>query len=120
MLYVTILATALLVTFFLPWYIVGIPAFAFSLLKATSARNALLCGFGAVFTAWLICYLYYCLPNDFILANRMAAFFFLPHSSLLLICAALIGGAVGGLAALAGFYMRLAFTKTQRVPNPTA
>jgi len=72
---------------------------------------ALLAGFGGVFIAWIILALIKSLPNDNILASRVATLFQLPNWILLLLVTGFIGGVVGGLAALSGALVKKAFGK---------
>jgi hypothetical protein len=52
------------------------------------------------------------IPNDNILASRVIQLFPLPHQwILLLLITALIGGLVGGMAALSGILTKKAFSK---------
>jgi len=73
--------------------------------------KAFLVGFLAVFLAWTILALFKSLPNDNILATRVAHLMQLPNWILLLIVTGIIGGIVGGMAALSGALVRKVFKK---------
>jgi hypothetical protein len=68
-------------------------------------------GFAAVFVAWTIVALLKSMPNDNILATRVAKLMQLPNWVLLLLVTGFIGGLVGGLAALSGALVKKAFFK---------
>jgi hypothetical protein len=51
------------------------------------------------------------LPNENILATRVAHLFQLPHWGLVLLVTVLIGGLVGGMSALSGVLVKRVFEK---------
>ncbi|WP_207428611.1 hypothetical protein [Pedobacter sp. SYSU D00535] len=115
MLFLLIAFSCLLFQFFLPWWIIGPLAFGFSFWKAYSGRNAFQSAFYAVALLWAVIALIHTLENENILANRVGQLFMLPAWNfnwvIMLMVTALIGGLAAGVAALAGYYCRLAFTK---------
>ena len=70
-----------------------------------------LSGFAAVFAAWTIAALLKSMPNDNVLAARVAKLMQLPNWVMLLLVTGFIGGLVGGLAALSGALVKNAFFK---------
>ncbi len=114
-LFFLILALSFVLQFFLPWWIIAPVAFGLSLWKSTSARQAFLAGFSAIFFLWAAMALVIHLRNEGILTAKIAALFSLPFPSLMILVTALIGGLVGGIAALSGFYWKQ-FLK----PSPAA
>ena len=108
MLYLLILLASLLLNFIAPWWAAAPAAFLLSVFMAKRGIHAFSSGFFATATAWLLLYLYYCIPNDFILARRMSGFFGLPDSSLLLITGSMLIAVIGGMGAMAGFHLRRA------------
>lgn len=110
LLFPIILTLAFISGFFLPWWFVAVIAFAAALFVKTTG-NVFWTGFAGVGLAWLALALLKTLPNDNILATRVAALFQLPGWIYILIITVIIGGVVGGLAALSGALVRKAFTK---------
>ena len=112
MLFLIILILCLILQFFLPWWIIAPIAFGISIWKSNSGKHAFGSGFSAVFFLWIIIGLIKTLPNDNLLANRVAQMMMLPDASfnwiILLIITGLIGGITSGFCALAGFYLRRA------------
>jgi len=101
---VAITFSAHLLALFLPWYCIAITPFAFGyLLKSNTDFLAGFCSIAIlwIFNAWL-------LDSDTSsdLSVRVANLFSLPSKSLLYVIMAVIGGLVGGFAALSGALLR--------------
>ena len=109
---VSLLLTALLsftASLYFPWWIIAVCAFIVSALILQHPMKAFLSGFLGVFLLWLIFSLIIDSGNNHILSRKMAAIFPLGGMSFLLIfITALVGGIVGGMAALTGSYLRYA------------
>jgi hypothetical protein len=101
--------TALAGIVHLPWWTVAIIAFLVALVGGKRAGQSIWSGFGGVAFGWLIVALLKSLPNDNLLAARVAGLFHLPHWTLLLLIMSLIGGLVGGAAAYSGLLVKRAF-----------
>lgn len=111
MLFLLIAILSLILQFFLPWWIIAIIAFGAAYWKASSGKIAFLSGFLAILTLWTIMSAFIHIRTGGVLSDRIAALFFLPSPLLLIIVTALIGGLVGGMAALSGFFARQLFVK---------
>ncbi|QJD97524.1 hypothetical protein HH214_17415 [Mucilaginibacter robiniae] len=109
MLFLAIFILTLAASLLLPWWVVAIIAFAAALFAGTRPAQAFWSGFGAVFIAWVVLALFNSIPNHNMLAARVATLFHLPHWSLLLFITALLGGLVGGMAALSGLLVKQVF-----------
>jgi uncharacterized membrane protein len=83
-------------------------AFGAALFIAKKSGPTFVIGFAAVFIAWIILALIKSIPNDNLLADRVAHMMQLPNWIELLLVTALIGGLVGGMAALSGFLFKKA------------
>lgn len=114
MLFFIILILSFASGYFLPWWVVAIAAFIPALFIGKTPARSFFSGFAAVFIVWTILALFKTVPNDNILAKRMAGLFHLPNWILLLIVTALIGGIVGGMSALSGVLLKRAFSKKPR------
>lgn len=102
---------------FLPWWVLAIICFCGALVLARSGAHAFWSGFAAVFVAWAILALMKSFPNHNILADRVAHLFSLPNWILLLIVTGVLGGLVGGFAALSGWFVKGIFIKTALPPE---
>jgi hypothetical protein len=104
LLFFLILAASFILQLFLPWWIIAPVAFSLALWKGTSSHQAFWSGFGAIVFLWAAAALVIHLRNEGILTAKVAGLFSLPFPALMILVTALIGGLVGGLAALSGFY----------------
>ena len=112
MLFLIILILSFISSYLLPWWVAALIAFLAALFVGKTSGKAFVFGFGAIFVLWVILALMKSIPNDNILASRVIQLFPLPHQwILLLLITALIGGLVGGLAALSGVLTKKAFSK---------
>ncbi|MXV52790.1 hypothetical protein GS399_17595 [Pedobacter sp. HMF7647] len=107
-LFVLILASSFLLQLFLPWWMIAIVSFILSAWLATSSKIAFRAAFWAIFILWLAVCLYQTLPNQNILANRVAQLFMLPDTKFswiaILLVSCLLGALVAGFSGLAGYY----------------
>jgi len=106
MLFILILILTLISGFITPWWAMAIICFVMALYAGKKPAQAFWSGFGAVFIVWTVLALVKSIPNDHLLAARMAVVFNLPHWTLLLFVVSLVGGLVGGISALSGFLVR--------------
>ena len=112
MLFLIILILSFLGSFFLPWWFVAIVAFVTAFFIGKTPGRSFWSGFGAVFIVWAVLALFKTIPNNNILASRVVQLFPIPHYWLLLLMiTALIGGLVGGMAALSGMLTKKTFAK---------
>lgn len=114
MLFLIILILSLLAGFVLPWWAVAIIAFLAALFLGKTSGRSFWMGFSATAIAWIILALCKSIPNENVLAGRVATLFQLPNWILILLVTAIIGGLVGGLAALSGQLFKKAFAKTEK------
>jgi hypothetical protein len=105
-LFLLIALLSFLLQLFLPWWIIAIVAFGAALWRATTGGNAFWSGFLAIVLVWMLMATVIHVRTGGILTERVAALFSLPASFLLIIVTALVGGLVGGMAALSGYYVR--------------
>ena len=112
MLFLVILVLSLISAFFLPWWVAAVVAFLAALFIGKTSGRAFWSGFGGVFIVWMVVALIKSIPNENRLASRVIQLFPLPHHwILLLLITALIGGLVGGMAALSGILTGKVFKK---------
>ena len=102
-----IAALGFLAGLFLPWWSIAIVAFAVALLIPQTIGSGFLSGFLGIFILWAIVAAWIDTSNDSILSHKIAQLLPLGGSSILLILVtALVGGLVGGFAAMAGSSVR--------------
>lgn len=112
MLFLLILILSFICSYLLPWWVAAAIAFLGAFFIGKTSGKAFWSGFGAIFILWIILALMKSIPNDNILAARVIQLFPLPHQwILLLVITALIGGLIGGMAALSGVLTKKAFYK---------
>ena len=112
MLFLIILILSFASGYFLPWWVVAIAAFLAALFIGKTSGQSFFSGFSAVFVVWAVLALFKSVPNDHILASRVVQLFPLPNNWIwLLAVTALIGGLVGGMAALSGVLVKKALGK---------
>ncbi len=117
MLLLLILLIALVFQLFMPFWIVAIVAFGLSIWKAHSGKHAFWSGFFAIFLLWLVAALFKSIPNENLLAAKIATVFSLPHWILLLLVTCIIGGLTGGFSALAGYFVKQAAGRSSVIKN---
>jgi hypothetical protein len=111
MLFLIILILSLIAGFITPWWAAAIIAFVAAVYAGKKPAQAFWSGFAAVFIVWVVLALFKTVPNNHVLASRVAVLFHLPGWTILLILTSLIGGLVGGMSALSGVLVRKAFEK---------
>ena len=88
---------------YLPWWSIAIIAFLVGIFIRQTLMKSFLAGFLGIFILWAVVSLWIDVKNGSILSHKIAALFPLGGSSgLLIMLTAVIGGIVGGFAALTG------------------
>ena len=92
---------------YLPWWSIALVAFAVALLITQSLGASFLSGFTGIFLLWAVLAVWIDSKNESLLSQKIAQLFPLGGSSvLLIIVTALVGGLVGGFAAMSGAALR--------------
>lgn len=110
MLFVIIFIATFCSGFLFTWWAAAIIAFVATFYAGRTATQSFWSGFLAVASVWGIHALLKSVPNDHILADRVAKMVHLPGWIWLLIITMLIGGILGGMSALSGLFVKRAFT----------
>jgi hypothetical protein len=105
-LFLLVLVLGFVFQLFLPWWVSGLVAFGLAFAWARRPGQAFAAGFGGIGLGWLVYSLFFHLRNGGILAAKMGVLLNLPHPLLLLLLGVIVGGLVGGMAALTGLYCR--------------
>lgn len=107
---VALLLTALLAfiaSLYFEWWVIAIAAFIVGVMVLQKAWKAFLAGFAAIFLLWASLAKWMDNANESILSQKIASLLGLDGNSILLILiTGLVGGLVGGFAALSGSYIR--------------
>ncbi len=111
MLFLIIFFLSLLSGFIFTWWAAAIVAFVTAVFVGKTAGQAFWSGFFALALVWLLLALFKSIPNDHILANRVAEMVHLPGWLWVLLVTTLIGGLVGGLSSLSGLLIKRVFIK---------
>ena len=108
--FISIILTGLLafvIDLYLPWWGIAIAAFLVAALIHQPPRFSYLSGFFGIFLLWFLLSWLIDIKNESILSQKIAVLLPLGGSVfLLMLVTALIGGIVGGLAALSGSFLR--------------
>jgi hypothetical protein len=100
-------ALSFLAGMFLPWWSIAVVAFLVALLIPQKISMSFLSGLVGIFLLWTIVASWIDIKNSSMLSHKVSELFKLGGSSILLILVtALIGGLVGGFAAMAGSSLR--------------
>lgn len=100
---------SLLTQLVLPWWSLAVVAFGVCYWRSPSAGRAFLSGFAGVALVWLAYALLVHVRTDGIFTGRMSLLLFKVDNAILpLLVTAVLGGLVGGLAGISGFYVRQA------------
>jgi hypothetical protein len=100
-------ALSFLAGMFLPWWSIAVVALLVALFLPQRTGLDFLSGFIGIFLMWTLVSAWIDIENEHLLSHKLAKIFPLGGSSLLLILVtALVGGLVGGFAAMAGSSLR--------------
>ena len=102
--FVATLFSAHLLALFMPWYSIAIAAFVMGFLLKSNTN--FLAGFAAIATLWVFNALLIDAGSSSDLAERVAKLLTVKYEIVLFVVMAVIGGLVGGFAALTGSLLR--------------
>ncbi|MGB1248399.1 MAG: hypothetical protein ACPG4Z_05905 [Chitinophagales bacterium] len=112
--FIIILILGTIAQIFLPWWTIAIICFLVGLAFCDNGWGAFFGGLLAVFCMWGFYAFGISVSNDFILAGRMSELFGLPSGALLYPITALVGGLLGGLSALSGYFLQTFNQQTKK------
>ena len=98
---------AALAAYFIPvWWMFMPVLFIIAFLSKGTGRRIFWSGFLAMTLCWILLSLFKSLPNNNMLATKVAQLLFMPNWIILLLFTGLIGGILGGLSALSGYSIK--------------
>ncbi|ALD21980.1 hypothetical protein [Hymenobacter sp. DG25A] len=116
-LFLLILVLAAIAQLFLPWWIITPLCFMLATWRGRKGGQAWLAGFAGVGLGWLVLASWLHVRTEGILSHRVAQLLPLGgHGWALVLVTAILGGLVGGFAALAGAWVRQAVLSQRQVP----
>jgi hypothetical protein len=95
-----------LASIFLPWWVISIVCFLVGMAFLDSGWQAILVGFFSVLLIWSVAALYQSYINDFILLDRMGKLLDVPSPYLVIVITSILGGLIGMLSTLSGYYLQ--------------
>lgn len=105
--FLIIVLLSVLAQLVLPWWSVALVAFAVCFWRSQTGMQAFWAGFAGIASVWQLYALFIHIQNDGILTGRMSQLLFKANSPIVLLeLTVLIGGLIGGLAALSGYMCR--------------
>lgn len=110
--FVSILITSWLITLFLPWWGILIPAVIFGAWLTEHSFSAFFIGFFATGSAWFLQAFYIHLANDAILSTRIAEMLGAQSPWMVLLATFLVGAIPGGLGCLMGYLFKVSTRQT--------
>jgi len=102
--FVAILFSAHLLALFMPWYSIALAAFVMGFLL--KSKTNFLAGFSAIATLWIFNAWLIDSASSADLAERVAKLLMLKYEIVLFLAMAIVGGLVGGFAAVTGSLLR--------------
>lgn len=100
--FILLFFTFWIVSLFLPWWTLFIPAIVLGATLFDRSSTAFLIGFISLFAAWSVQVLYIDIANESVLSGRMAEMLGVGQSWYVILITAAIGGLIGGLGTLLG------------------
>ncbi|WP_316792312.1 hypothetical protein [Pedobacter frigoris] len=108
MVFIVILIASFLLQMVLPWWVIVIISFATCGLIGKTGKIALWSPFFAILLLWTGMALFKSIPNNHILASRIAEMFGVKSYVLILILSSVLGAFVAGISGYCGYHFRKA------------
>ncbi len=108
MVFLIILVLAFLLQLFLPWWIIVIISFLTCAVVGKTGKVSLWAPFFAILLLWTAVALFKSIPNEHIMAKRVAEMLAVSNWWLVLIIASLLGAFVAGVSGFCGYHFRKA------------
>jgi hypothetical protein len=104
--FILLFFTFWIVSLFLPWWTLFIPAVVLGAALFDRSIPAFLIGFFSLFAAWAVQVIYIDIANESILSGRIAEMIGVDQGWIVILITSLIGGFIGGMGTLLGSQFR--------------
>lgn len=112
--FVLIIVFGFMAQLFLPWWVIAPVCFLVGLTFFDEAKYAVVTGFFAVFALWGVTAFVKSYQNDFVLIDRMSELLPVHNTWLIILLTAVMGGLIGLLSSLSGYYLQTINEKPKR------
>jgi O-antigen ligase len=117
MVFLVVIIASFLLQLFLPWWVVVVICFATCGLIGKTGKIAFWQPFFAIVLLWIGMALYQSIPNNHVLATRVAVMLGLKLWPLVLAVMALLGGITAGISGYCGYQFRKAMINSKKQPS---
>ena len=104
--FILLFFTFWIVSLFLPWWTLFIPAIVLGAVFFERSFQAFLIGFFSLFAAWAIQVIYIDIANESILSGRIAEMIGVNQGWIVILITSFIGGLIGGMGTMLGSQFR--------------
>ncbi len=111
MVFIVILLISFVLQLFLPWWVIIVIAFAACGIIGKTTKICFWQPFFAIFLLWIGMALYKSIPNQHLLADRIAEMFDLKVWPAILLVMGILGGLAAGISGLCGYHLRKSILK---------
>lgn len=108
MVFLILITASFLLQMVLPWWVIIVISFATCGIIGKTGKIAFWYPFWAIFLLWISMALLKSIPNEHILATRIAEMLKLQFWPLVLLVTAVLGGLVAGISGICGYHFRKA------------
>lgn len=114
MVFIIIITLAFVLQLFFPWWLIIVLSFAVCGIIGKNAKIAFWQPFLAILLLWLAFALYKSIPNEHLLANRVAEMFKVKTWWAILAITGLSGALIAGISGYCGYQFRVNWLKTKK------
>ncbi len=108
MVFLIILIASFLLQLLAPWWVIVVCSFVTCGFIGKTAKISLWSPFLAIFFLWIGMAVYKSIPNEHLLANKVAEMLMVKSWILILVLSALLGGFAAAISGFCGYHFRLA------------
>lgn len=95
-----------LVQIFFSWWMLIFPCILIGFFFPKTSYRSFLLGFAVTFSCWAFSFIYFGFTSNGLMSDKISLIFHLPNNFLLFLLSCLIGGIVGAVSAIIGFYLK--------------
>lgn len=117
MVFIVIIILSFLLQLILPWWIIVVISFATCGLIGKTGKISLWSPFFAILVLWAVMALFKSIPNNHILASRIAEMFGVKSWILVLVLSSVLGGFCAAVSGYCGYHFRKAILNKKTLPK---